>query len=67
MNERLKILLKNSEIRRILTQVNESNNRLGALRSVLALDPKNESLISECFDLMLESTGFLDREGVSSL
>ena len=66
-NSRLKQLLSNPEIQKILRDINNSENRLGALRSVLVMDKKWDSILTECFDLMLKTTNFLDDKGISSL
>lgn len=66
-NVKLREMLKNKHLRKILTDVDKAENRLGALRSVMAMDKTGDSLLSMCFDEILKSTGFLSEEGVSSL
>ena len=63
----MKQLLGNPEIQKILRDINNSENRVGALRSVLVMDKNGDSMLSECFDLMLKTTEFLDDKGISSL
>lgn len=66
-NRKLREMLQNKHLRKILNDVDKAENRLGALRSVMALDKNGDSLLSMCFDEVLKSTGFLSEDGVSSL
>lgn len=60
-------MLKNPELQKIIKEIDSSDNRLGALRSVMAQDKNGDSDFSHVIDLMLLSAGFLDEEGVSTL
>jgi hypothetical protein len=60
-------MLKNPQIAKILKEIDESDNRLGALRSVLSLDKHGSSPFTECLNEMLKSLGYLDANGVSIL
>ena len=66
-NEKLREMLKNKILRKILTEVDKSENRLGALRSVMTMDKTGDSLLTSSLDEMLKSIGFLTEDGVSSL
>ena len=66
-NSKLLKLLKYKSIQKILTEIDLSENRLGALRSVLMQDKEGVSSFSECLDEMLKSLGYLDANGVSIL
>ena len=66
-NESLLALLKIPGIRKILEEIDKSENRLGALRSVITQDKEGKSPMGQCFDEMLKSIGCLDADGVSQL
>mmetsp|Transcript_3763 Transcript_3763/g.8023 ORF Transcript_3763/g.8023 Transcript_3763/m.8023 type:complete len:141 (+) Transcript_3763:22-444(+) len=62
-NKVLRQYLKNTELRELIMKVDSSSNRLGALKSVLAQDPKGESLFKKTIDEMLKSVSVLSQEG----
>lgn len=60
-------MLEHKAIRKVFEEIDRSENRLGALRSVSVQDKQGRSPISLCFDEMLKSIGYLDADGVSLL
>lgn len=62
-NKVLRQYLKNPELREIIGKIDSSANRLGALKSVLAQDPKGQSLFRQTIDEMLKSVQVLSTEG----
>ncbi|CAG9314101.1 unnamed protein product [Blepharisma stoltei] len=67
LNQTLKTMLKNEEVRKLLNEIDSSENRLGALRSVLLQDKDGNSTFQQCMDEMLKSLGYLNEEGQSTI
>lgn len=62
-NQKLIEMLAEPEIQKLLREVDESGNRLGALRSVLAQDKQGNSQFRKCLDEMLRSLGYMNENG----
>lgn len=62
-NEKLREILADEEIQKLLKEIDESSNRLGALRSVLAQDKSGDSKFRKCLDEMLRSLGYMNENG----
>lgn len=62
-NEKLTRILRSEDIKKVLRDIDGSENRLGTLRSVLSQDKTMKSLIWECVNEMLRSIGKMSEDG----
>lgn len=67
LNPNISRILQNSQLRKVLTEIDHSDNRLGALRSILMQDKTGQGLLTQLVDEILKSLGYIDEKGQSNI